>query len=123
MSVSSVLASQGRLVAIASAAAVTTSTSGVASACARSVSHSTQTVSERLHRHRRPEIRPRREHEIEAVDGRAAFLEMALVPAREIAAGVVLQQREAVPQRRREQQQHGHGRGGEAELHPGLVAG
>ena len=45
MSVSSVLASQDRLVAIASAAAVTTSTSGVASACARSVSHSTQTVS------------------------------------------------------------------------------
>ena len=123
MSVSSVLASQGRVVTIESAAAVTSSTSGVASACARSVSHSTHTVSERLHRHRRPEIRPRREHEIEAVDGRAAFLEMALVPAREIAAGVVLQQREAVPQRRREQHQHRRGRGGEAELHLGLGGG
>ena len=75
---------------------------------------------QRLHRHRRPEIRPRREHEIEAVDGRAAFLEMALVPAREIAAGVVLQQREAVPQRRREQHQRRGQGGGEAELHLGL---
>ncbi len=44
MSVSSVLASQDRLVAIDSAAAVTSRISGVASACARSVSHSTHTV-------------------------------------------------------------------------------
>ena len=103
MSVSSVLTIQDRLVAIASTAAVTISTSGVANACARSVSQSTHTVSKRMHGHRRPEIRPCGEHEIEAVDGRAAFLEMALVPAREIAAGVVLQEREAVPQRGGEQ--------------------
>ena len=47
--------------------------------------------------------------EKQAVDRRAADLERALVPAREVAAGVVFEQREAVPQRRRQQQQHATG--------------
>ena len=59
----------------------------------------------RLHHDRGPEIRPCERDQEEAVDGRAAHLQRALEPAREIAAGVVFQEREAVPQRRREQQQ------------------
>ena len=43
-------------------------------------------------------------NEDEAVDHGAARHQVALVPAREIAAGVVLQEGKAVPQRRRDQQ-------------------
>ena len=55
-----------------------------------------------LHDQHRPERERRAGIEDEAVDDGAADHQRVLVPARQIAAGVVFQQREAVPDRRRD---------------------
>ncbi len=66
----------------------------------------------RLHDHRGPEIGTRQRVQEQSIDGRAAHLERALVPARDVSAGVIFQQREAVPQRGRKQDEHRRDRGG-----------
>jgi len=58
-----------------------------------------------LYDHGGPEVRPRQRDQKQAVDGGAADFERALVPAREVAAGVVFEKREAVPQRGNQEQQ------------------
>ena len=58
----------------------------------------------RLQEQHRPERQRHARREDEAVDHGAARHQRALVPARQIAAGVVLQQRKAVPQRRSDEQ-------------------
>ena len=60
----------------------------------------------RLHDRHRPEIRPLARHQQQAIGHRAVDQQLAFVPGREIGAGVVLQQRETVPDRRRQQQRH-----------------
>ena len=58
-----------------------------------------------------PEIRTLAEMQIEAEHGGAARHQIAFIPAGEIAAGVPLQQRIAVPERRRDQEERNeHGR-------------
>ena len=104
MSVSRMLVSHGSVVRPDSAAVTPSSSSGrPPKPSARSSSASTQTVSAAWTHDHRPEIGMREDVEEEAEHRRAARHQIAFEPAHQIAAGVVLQQRKPVPDRRREQ--------------------
>ena len=118
MSVSSMLASQGSAVVRISARLSAISRNGLAMPNTRSVSCRIHSVASAWMPRLIQKLEALAEMQIEAEHGRAARDQIALVPARQIAAGVPLQQRIAVPQRRRDQHQ-GNGDGGRPRPRPG----
>ena len=111
MSVSSMLASQGSAVVRISTRLIARQPQRL-----RHAEHAQRQLQDPQRRQRLdpeidPEVRILAEMQIEAEHGRAAGDQIAFIPPRQIAAGIPLEQRIAVPQRRREQhQRNGDGR-------------
>ena len=105
MSVSSMLASQGSAVVRIRTRLNAASRNGRIMPNTRRVSCSSHNVASAWIAKVDPEARTLAEMQIEAEHGGAAGHQIALVPPRQIAAGVPLEQGIAVPQRRRDQHQ------------------
>ena len=98
MSVSSMLASQGSAVVRTSTRLIASSRNGWAMPSTRSVNCRIHSVASALDPEIDPETRILAEMKIEAEHGGAARHQIAFVPPRQIAAGIPLEQRIAIPQ-------------------------